>query len=1255
MKVKEIERTANVAWSPAEQHPVYLACGTAAQQLDASFSTQSKLEVFKFNPEETGYDCELVTSTDTDHRFNKVVWGNLGMKDGSHSSGVIVGGTDKGLVCAWDASKLIMQESDSQILNLSKHVGNVGALDFNKYQDNLLASGGSDSEIYLWDLNNPTTPMSPGAKSQPSDDVTCLSWNCQVQHILASALNTRCVVWDLRKSEPIIKISDSMSRIKSKLVTWHPEVATQLVLSSEDDHSPVIQLWDLRFAASPLKVLEKHSRGLLSMAWSRSDPDLLISSGKDNRLLCWNANADVIGGEVTFELPLTGQWCFDVQWCPRNPQCFSTCSFDGRVGVYSIMGGELSSQSLSSTSKIADSFGGFDNMTSPHAVPQVEKIVVPQISKAPKWLKRTCGASFAFGGKLVTFSNTRTPERTQGSVKIEKVSTEAEVVSHSTQLEHALHNRQFAEFCSLKVGNSKEEKEETLWQFLKVNFESEPRRRYLSILGFDSQTVSSKVSFATASSTDDTESDVTSKISEMSTSENLTNGLQSTVDDGGDFFLKSTEMELRFKTDGEDSESLLTQALLTGNFEQAVDLCLHEGRMADALILANADGPSLLQRTMRRYFKQCSGATSSLIASVVQKDYAGLVDSTSLENWKEALAVILTYSKPAEFSQLCDKLGSRLECCAQPDLAANAVLCYICSGNIDKFVDCWAKQECSSAPDALQELIEKVMMLRRAVEHLHGQEYNIKAGSSLANKLGEYAELLAAEGSLQAALGYLTGVSQSQKLSTLKYRLQMALGQHPSASPWPKAETTAAQNQNRQLNNAASSNPYSGGVRASQPATSAYKKSYQPAERTAPVSSGTSFGMSATHATSPAVSTYNTSTSYASSYGSYNSQPQSYIQPAHSMGNIQPAASITGTAASSVPGAGVPGAGMPGAGMPGAGMPGAGVPGTGYGTTPYAQPSLPTGGYGGYSGYNQPQSVGHVASRGLLSKKYASATASPTAESSQPTAPSYFNPASAASGASSQPNTINAYNAANLYNPAPSATIASATPFQPSPAYQPAPPSVDVPGVDAVRNAPSGWNDPPPVHEKEPESPKSAAAPITMPVFNPNVSQPYMSNDAMRMNTSNQPSPPQQYYGGQPTSQPTQYSPGQQQPQKQPAPAAPVIKAPLPERHLVLKETLDNLANKCLHASNNPQQKRKLEDVVRKLESLYDKLRNQMLSETILTGLHQIVASIKQYDYQAGLAIHTHMVSQGNFSEISAFMPGLKMLMQTAHQLQVFV
>ena len=61
------------------------------------------------------------------------------------------------------------------------------------------------------------------------------------------------------------------------------------------------------------------------------------------------------------------------------------------------------------------------------------------------------------------------------------------------------------------------------------------------------------------------------------------------------------------------------------------------------------------------------------------------------------------------------------------------------------------------------------------------------------------------------------------------------------------------------------------------------------------------------------------------------------------------------------------------------------------------------------------------------------------------------------------------------------------------------------------------------------------------------------------------------------------------------------------------------------------------------------------LSQNVTVGLHQIIQAIQAYDYQTGLAYHTHMVSQGNFSEISSFMPGIKMLLQTAAQLQVYV
>lgn len=38
---------------------------------------------------------------------------------------------------------------------------------FSFLQSNLVASGASESEIFIWDLTNPKTPMTPGTKVQP--------------------------------------------------------------------------------------------------------------------------------------------------------------------------------------------------------------------------------------------------------------------------------------------------------------------------------------------------------------------------------------------------------------------------------------------------------------------------------------------------------------------------------------------------------------------------------------------------------------------------------------------------------------------------------------------------------------------------------------------------------------------------------------------------------------------------------------------------------------------------------------------------------------------------------------------------------------------------------------------------------------------------------------------------------------------------------------------------------------------------------
>ena len=106
------------------------------------------------------------------------------------------------------------QADEALICQTEQHVGPVRTLDINPFQPNLLASGASESEIYIWDLNNPMSPMSPGNKLHPLEDITCVAWNRQAQHILGSTSPSgRSVVWDLRKNEPIIQVSDSSSRV----------------------------------------------------------------------------------------------------------------------------------------------------------------------------------------------------------------------------------------------------------------------------------------------------------------------------------------------------------------------------------------------------------------------------------------------------------------------------------------------------------------------------------------------------------------------------------------------------------------------------------------------------------------------------------------------------------------------------------------------------------------------------------------------------------------------------------------------------------------------------------------------------------------------------------------------------------------------------------------------------------------------------------------------------------------------------------
>ncbi len=227
---------------------------------------------------------------------------------------LLIGATEKGRIYLVDP----MNQKITQ--QLDKHTGSVHSIDINILQPNLFASGGSNSELRIWDLNDLKEPMIPGGSTSTTthhidEEVQCVAWNKQKSHILGSTLGGKTLIWDLKSSnEPIFKISDSTYRMRANRLVWHPDITSQLCLASEEDQSAAIQLWDLRYGASPMKLLSGHTRGILDLQWSPNDSNLLMSSGKDNKIICWNPNDLSVMSEIVYEIPCN-HWCFDVKWC----------------------------------------------------------------------------------------------------------------------------------------------------------------------------------------------------------------------------------------------------------------------------------------------------------------------------------------------------------------------------------------------------------------------------------------------------------------------------------------------------------------------------------------------------------------------------------------------------------------------------------------------------------------------------------------------------------------------------------------------------------------------------------------------------------------------------------------------------------------------------------------------------------------------------------------------------------------------------
>ncbi|KAJ6299438.1 hypothetical protein OIU76_020409 [Salix suchowensis] len=791
--IKSVNRSASVALAPDSP---YMAAGTMAGAVDLSFSSSACLEVFKLDFQSEDHDLPVVGECQSSERFNRLAWGRNGSGSDTYGLGLIAGGLVDGNIDIWNPLSLIRSEASENALvgHLSRHKGPVRGLEFNSIAPNLLASGADDGEICIWDLAAPLEPSHfpplKGTGSASQGEISYVSWNCRVQHILAStSSNGITVVWDLKKQKPAISFGDSIRR-RCSVLQWHPDVATQLVVASDEDGSPSLRLWDMRNIIEPVKEFVGHTKGVIGMSWCPNDSSYLLTCAKDNRTICWNT----VTAEIVCELPAGTNWNFDVHWYPWMPGVISASSFDGKIGIYNIEG--------CSRYTAGDNDFGRAKL------------------RAPKWCERPgLGLLLGLEESLYHFALSYLL-----LVFLHNLVTEDSLVSRSSEFESAIQNGEKSlvkALCDKKSQESESADDRETWGFLKVMFEEDgtARTRMLAHLGFsvpieekDAEQENGLNQQINAIRLDDTPTD----------KEGYENNKEATIfsaDDGEDFFnnLPSPKADASSAPSGDnldlgnsapiveeisqEPETLeesadpsfddsIQRALVLGDYKGAVAQCISANKIADALVIAHAGGTSLWENTLDQYLKLSPSPYLKIVAAMVNNDLLTLVNTRPLKYWKETLALLCTFAPSEEWSMLCNSLASKLMA-AGNTLAAT--LCYICAGNIDKTVEIWsrslsAEREGKSYIDLLQDLMEKTIVLALA----NGQK---QFSASFCKLVEKYAEILASQGLLTTALEYLKLLGSddlSPELTIIRDRIALSM------KPEKEAKTPAFDNTQQQ-------------------------------------------------------------------------------------------------------------------------------------------------------------------------------------------------------------------------------------------------------------------------------------------------------------------------------------------------------------------------------------------------------------------------------------------------------------------------
>eukprot|EP01053_Blabericola_migrator_P001762 Blabericola_migrator_1__1761@NODE_1476_length_4471_cov_300_611262_g379_i3_p1_GENE_NODE_1476_length_4471_cov_300_611262_g379_i3NODE_1476_length_4471_cov_300_611262_g379_i3_p1_ORF_typecomplete_len1404_score246_96Sec16_C/PF12931_7/3_5e18ANAPC4_WD40/PF12894_7/0_0031ANAPC4_WD40/PF12894_7/0_0012ANAPC4_WD40/PF12894_7/1_5e02ANAPC4_WD40/PF12894_7/5_8e03SRA1/PF07304_11/1_8e04SRA1/PF07304_11/1_8e04SRA1/PF07304_11/1_8e04SRA1/PF07304_11/0_00017Cytochrom_D1/PF02239_16/0_03Plasmid_RAQPRD/PF09686_10/36Plasmid_R len=652
---------------------------------------------------------------------------------------------------------------------------NLTKCDFDPVESFRIAAGTVQGIVSMYDLeaNQKVSSIEVGTASNPTS-ITSLRWHPLTADVLGATTSNGCFhVLKGRNRRPLLTLQDPNKRRMVSGCVWF-EMGKNAVVAYDEERpggpAPVIQLWDLRHTAYPLReVSSHHKRGMVGLELSRADQRFFTTASRDGRCVTWAMTNQSI-------IPYS-----DIQ-----------------------LGEEVSSFAVFQTGPVASVALQTADKVTVHSI-DASQCVEPgsaPLKVAPAWLHpHHNSVDFGFGGQLAWFSSQETD-----TVLASTVVADEAFVQSVDQFGSFLDRYDLVGLCADRTQESRayDPYEARLWDAIAVHAVPAANRAafMISRLGIDQDTISQQIAsylghrggegLLNASKDPDMGHDIpTSPMAgvgpdpfdadqDPQDTTNFFEGLANSNGPGHEDENDTDSLGGVKRSDRDDTVharstrgsmsgdtalhgqgfftatgaeewnkvplKFIREAFLIGNPLGAVEVALEAKRFCEAFILAQSiQDPVILRAVVRAYLAHVNDPFVMMLALSADQAYGDIVGSCDLSHWEEVMAFLVTYVyKPeaadTQFKELAMMLGSRLEG-DSGDIRAAAVV-YIMAGAFDHALRLINSMSVSTRRPGFTAM--KVVVLRAL-------DQNLQLDSTSVHKMSLFIDRLVNNGRLKLA------------------------------------------------------------------------------------------------------------------------------------------------------------------------------------------------------------------------------------------------------------------------------------------------------------------------------------------------------------------------------------------------------------------------------------------------------------------------------------------------------------------------